>query len=187
MITADFTHCISLEQFYKEIKTTHQNAHGDAYTAHHDEISRLIQTEKLHTYRELGVMQGATAACAAVSGVKSLHLIDINLSRFLSYEKLFKDQVLILSEKSSVNFTNDSIHDVDILLIDSLHNPDHVRKELDIFHKTTKRHIIFHDTYSIKSIQKMIENWLKEHQEWELKKYYRENVGFTRISRKELT
>lgn len=185
MITADFTYCKTLTEFYEEIRMCHENAHGHEYTDHHREMRRLFLEEGISSYRELGIMQGATAACAAVYGAKKLHLIDIDVSRFTPYFPLFKNIDIVVSKASSHDFNVNKLEDVDLLLIDTLHNAKHVEKELNIFAPSTRKYIILHDTYAVESIQKMIENsWLPNNPEWKLAKYHKRNVGYTLLERK---
>ena len=77
MITVDLTHTKTLKDFYSEIKSAHQKAHGDLYVAHHDKMVELAA--ECVSYRELGVMQGATAAAVVLAGIRDIHLIDIKV------------------------------------------------------------------------------------------------------------
>lgn len=187
MITADFTHCPNIKKFYEEIKKAHQQAHGEEYVEHHKEIQHYLKIPMMKSrYRELGVMQGATAAAALVAGAEQLHLIDTDMSRFKPYRWLFNSdtQSVIVEQKSSLDFDALAIPECDVLLVDTLHNPDHVKRELDMHSLTTTRAIIIHDTFAIPSIQHMVERWVVTNSEWSMAKYFKVNVGYTLLLRK---
>lgn len=181
MITSDFTHCTSLVSFYNEIRECHEKAHGTEYTAHHMEIYKCFTERSCKTYRELGVMQGATAACAELAGAEKLELIDIDLSRFRPYQHLFSKAKAI--ECSSLRPIK-PIENTDVLLIDTVHSPVQVRSELTVFSPYTSRYIILHDTAAVPSIQHMIEKqWLPKNKSWQLVEYFTKNVGYTLLKR----
>lgn len=185
MITADFTHCNDIKTFYQAIRSKHMEAHGAEYVAHHDKINELFHTHGLTSYRELGIMQGATAACAALAGATDLHLIDVDVSRFEPYRHLFDSAVLSLSveQKSTLSYDSNKLSPCDLLLVDTLHNPDHVQQELNIFSPSTKGFIVIHDTHAIPSIQEMVNRWLKINTQWKLHNYFNQNVGYTTLER----
>lgn len=187
MIKADFTHCTNIEDFYKDIKNIHMQAHGEEYVEHHKEIQHYLKVPMMRSrYRELGVMQGATAAAAFVAGAEQLHLIDTDISRFKPYRWLFNSdkQTVIVDQKSSFDYDASTIPECDVLLVDTVHNPEHVKRELDIHSPSTSRAIIIHDTFSIPSIQYMVERWVHDNAEWNMAKYFRANVGYTLLLRK---
>jgi len=182
MIRLKETKFTDLEQFYSQIKHTHEEAHGKDYTAQHDVIKD--KAAECETYRELGIMQGATAAAAALAGYKSLHLIDIDPKPFQPYEYLFKDYNYKITKKSSTEFKPEELEPVDFLLIDSLHIPSHLRNELKIHPQRVNKYILFHDTFTKKQLQNEIDFFVKKnYKEWELVKYYQKNVGYTLIKR----
>lgn len=181
MITANFEHCTTLINFYNEIRECHEKAHGIDYTAHHTEIYKCFSERNCKTYRELGVMQGATAACAELAGAEALELIDIDLSRFRPYQHLFSRVDAI--ECSSIR-PKMPIKTTDVLLIDTVHSPSQVRNELSIFAPHTNKYIILHDTAAVSSIQFMLEKqWLPRNPAWQLELYFAANVGYTLLKR----
>lgn len=172
----------SLSDFYTAIKKCHEDAHGVEYTAQHNVIQD--KASECETYRELGIMQGATAAAAALAGYKSLDLIDIDVKPFRTYEYLFEDYEYTLTARSSIDYTPEDLDPVDFLLIDSRHVSSHLEKELKIHAQRVNKYILFHDTFSIKSLQNTISQFLVlNYKEWELETYYQENVGYTLIKR----
>ena len=115
MITVDLTHTKTLKDFYSEIKSAHQKAHGDLYVAHHDKMVELAA--ECVSYRELGVMQGATDAAVVLAGIRDIHLIDINMSRFKPYKHLFESHVDTFHVVAESSIKNNPLNDrpVDML------------------------------------------------------------------------
>ena len=172
-----------LQEFYDSIRWCHENAHGKDYTAQHDVIK--LKASECQTYRELGIMQGATAAAAALAGYEKLHLIDVSIQPFEPYISLFdsiKPKVTI-EERSSIRYKPNELEKVDFLLIDSLHIPGHLKQELKIHAPRVKKYILFHDTFSKTSLHKEVLFYIKTKPQWELVEYYEKNVGYTLIKR----
>lgn len=184
MIRLKETKFSDITQFYTDIKASHITAHGVEYTAHHYEIFNCAS--ECTSYRELGVMQGATAAAAVVAGYKNIHLIDIDLSEFTPYAYLFEasDADVYSEQKSSINFGAHELSRVDFLLIDSLHAAKHLKLELAIHASKVNKYILFHDTLTKKSLQRVIEKFISDNvEQWQLVEYYQKNVGYTLIKR----
>ena len=182
MIKGDFTHCENIVQFYSEIRTLHEEAHGKEYVAHHDEMSRLAK--ECTSYRELGTMQGATAAALAVAGIPYIQLVDITFEKFRPYQHLFKDINLEMHEISSIDPSLSSLKPVDMMLVDSVHVGAYTLKELALHAKSVRKYIVFHDTVKpTDDIQKAIMQFLKQNTNWTLETVYTQNVGFTTIRR----
>lgn len=184
MIRLKKTDFKDLQEFYDSIRWCHENAHGKEYTAQHDVIK--LKASECQTYRELGIMQGATAAAAALAGYEKLHLIDISIQPFKPYISLFdpiKPKVTI-EERSSIHYKPNELEKVDFLLIDSLHRDGHLKKELSIHAQRVNKYILFHDTFVKKELQRVIDKFVKaNYREWTLVEYYQENVGYTLIKR----
>jgi len=174
----------SVKHFHDEVKKCHENAHGKAYTAQHDVIIKY--GSECETYRELGIMQGATAAAAVVAGFKDLHLIDTDLKNFNEFKPIFEKENIKMKVdgKSSLSYRSEDLPEVDFLLIDSLHLADHLRKELSIHASRVNKYILFHDTFVKKELQRVIDKFVKaNYREWTLVEYYQKNVGYTLIKR----
>lgn len=184
MIRLKKTNFKDLQEFYETIRSCHENAHGKEYTAQHDVIK--LKASECQTYRELGIMQGATAAAAALAGYEKLHLIDIDIKSFLPFKQYFSKANINfkLENKSSISFNSDQLEKVDFLLIDSFHQSGHLRKELSIHASRVNKYILFHDTFTKKELQSVIDKFVKDnYTEWALVEYYQENVGYTLIKR----
>ena len=180
MIQGDFTHCTDIAQFYTEISNLHRDTHGIQYTAHHDEMFDILQ--QCESYRELGIMQGATAACAVLAGIKKLHLIDIEISRFLPYVPLFWDVDMLVTECDDLKVPD--LYPVDFLLVDSLHTYKHVKAQLEVHSKFVNKYIMFHDTAAQKGVKQAVNEFLRANEDWKLVLHYPENVGYSLIERK---
>ena len=173
----------SVKHFHDEIRECHEKAHGKAYTAQHDAIIKY--GSECETYRELGIMQGATAAAAVVAGFKDLHLIDIDLKNFNEFKPIFEKENIKMKVdgKSSLSYRSEDLPEVDFLLIDSLHVPGHLKQELKIHAPRVKKYILFHDTFSKTSLHKEVLFYIKTRPQWEVVEYYEKNVGYTLIKR----
>jgi hypothetical protein len=184
MIQLKKTDFKNLQEFYDTIRLCHENAHGKDYTAQHDVIKD--KAAECQTYRELGIMQGATAAAAALAGYEKLHLIDINIDPFEPYISLFDSikSTVTVEERSSITFKLNELEKVDFLLIDSLHKENHLRRELAIHAPRVNKYILFHDTFEKPELQEVIDKFIKNNiTSWELEEYYQKNVGYTLIKR----
>lgn len=179
MIRSNFEHCKTIDQFYKEISRVHREAHGTDYTAHHNEMFSKLPECK--SYRELGIMQGATAACAVVAGITDLHLIDLDISNFVPYSHLFRDIDLRVDECDDLKVSN--LIPVDFLLIDSVHTYSHVKKQLELHPQYVNKYILFHDTEAQKGVKKAIDEFILSNSEWCIEKHFSKNVGYTLIKR----
>ena len=106
-----------------------------------NELTRIAYF--LQYYRELGVNQGATAAAVVLAGIRDIHLIDINMSRFKPYKHLFESHVDTFHVVAESSIKNNPLNDrpVDMLLIDSLHTANHVKAELRIHAPSVNKYI----------------------------------------------
>ena len=183
MIRLKKTDFRDLQEFYDSIRWCHENAHGKDYTAQHDVIK--LKASECQTYRELGIMQGATAAAAVVAGFKDLHLIDVDLKNFNEFKPIFERENIKMKVdgKSSLSYRSEDLPEVDFLLIDSLHVPGHLKQELKIHAPRVKKYILFHDTFSKTSLHKEVLFYIKTRPQWEVVEYYEKNVGYTLIKR----
>ena len=164
----------TLQEYYEQIVTQQQEAHGESYTAHHDAIRKYLNGG---VYRELGVHQGATSACACLAGAKSVTGVDITAKLILPFVPLFGPYDYTFIEKSSHDPS--TVGECDVLLIDSKHTPQHLKKELQLHASSVRNYIIMHDTYKIKGLHKVA----SQLEGWKVEEYYQENVGYTVLSR----
>ena len=93
------------------------------------------------------------------------------------------------------NTTDLTIEETDLLFIDTLHNYNQLKKELELHSHKARKYIIFHDTTSFEYIGESYECgyekgiWpaieeLIEKGVWEIKERYTNNNGLTILSRK---
>ena len=186
----------TLEEFYSEIRKQQERAHGRDYCHHHDSIVACIKEGQCSSYKELGTHQGATAAAALLSGkIKKIELVDISFDIFNPNETLFTDYC---EKHNSIKFTKREIDSssfesiskeeddrYDILLIDSRHHPEHMRKELNIHSDRINKYIIAHDTsLPTDQLWKELQRFISiNSKKWKLKERNTTNVGYTVIER----
>ena len=185
MIKGDLEHCGHLRDFYKEIKELHQEHHGEEYTAVHSAILRYLPEGGV--YKEIGVMQGASLACAVLYGECDKYIgVDIDLSEFKPYEHLFRkyvksfDDVFEIIMHEGDTFSEFARTPCDILYLDSKHSNDHIELELKYHAENVSETIIIHDTKGKVAIDK----WLSDNDKgWFVRENYPVNVGYTVLQR----
>jgi len=186
MINAKLDHVKTLEEFYSEIRRQHEESHGVEYCWQHDAMTGLMK--QCDTYKELGTHQGASAAAACLTKPKKVSLVDIDLSRWKPFEKLFTDYC----EEHDIEFQTQEISSidakaigrVDLLLIDSNHQPAHLEKELAAHAQYVKKYIVLHDTSRLfgkpdDRLYKVAENFVSGITPWKIKFRETANVGYT--------
>lgn len=170
----------TLEEFYEMTLAAHDAKGQKANVQHLVKIRELM--EPGDRYRELGTMQGCSAAAAALAGASSLSLIDPNFTPFKPYQDLFDKAPLALwmweCKSSDVPKLNE-IMPVEVMLIDSDHRPQVLREELNIYAPKTRKYIVCHDTNSKPQLQKVIENYCTNNLNWRIIEYYKHGVGYT--------
>ena len=84
------------------------------------------------------------------------------------------------------------IEPTDLLFIDTEHNYDQLKDELEIHPKNAKKYMMFHDTVSFarkgmdgkdKGLMDAIEEFLEGNDEWKIKKHYENNNGLLVMER----
>lgn len=187
MIRANLDHVSTLEEFYSEIRRQQEEAHGHDYCQQHDAIQRLLKDCK--TYKELGTNQGGTAAAALLMKPKRVELVDINLDNYRKYaqpifEKYCEENGIELVAKE-VDSTSDASlgPEVEVMLIDSLHQRRHMEAELEKHQSRVSKYIVFHDTSSVPELYHGIIYFCNKNP-WELFERGTSNVGYTVIKRK---
>jgi|LWDU01.1.fsa_nt_gi hypothetical protein len=148
MINAELSHVKTLPEFYTEIRKQHEQAHGHDYCWQHDAMQKLMK--HCDTYKELGTHQGASAAAACLTKPKSVSLVDISFEKWRPFESIFRDYcaehniTLNVQEVSSI--ARETTGPVDLLLIDSNHQPAHLQQELALHVGHVSKYIVLHDT-----------------------------------------
>ena len=149
MINSELGHVATMEEFNSEIIRQQEEAHGEHYCAIHKAIKKYMK--ECDSYLELGTHQGGTASTAALCNPESIQLVDTDLSRFdkflrpiwNQYCEANKIQSRVLQE-SSISIA--STRKADMLMIDSLHHPNHMIQELRLHQVNINKYIIAHDT-----------------------------------------
>lgn len=154
MIRPDLSHVTSVQEFNNEIRRMQEDAHGEGYCDIHDLITKYIG--ECDSYMELGVMQGGTASAAMLANVKHIRLVDIDLSNYAKYLKPIahdycKENGIKLELKEIDSRSDEACMKVDMLMIDSVHNPTFMNQELSKHHLNVQKYIVAHDTSIIGS------------------------------------
>ena len=85
---------------------------------------------------------------------------------------------LVVKEADSGSLASLSVP-VDMMLIDSLHKPEQMKKELEIHGVSVNKYIIAHDTNTIPTLQMALENWCNENRSWKVHERGMINAGYT--------
>ena len=189
MIKPDISHVKDIKEFYEELVSAQQGSHGKEYTEHHKALVKCAK--ECETIKELGVCQGATLAAMLMTNPKKIAGYDIAAYYFEPYMKHFEKY----AEENNIDFSYNqmsshdpaSVSEVDMLHIDSLHQPDHLLQELKLHAPHVKKYIVFHDTANFKGSKglfKTIAHYITEiEQEWTVVDHYIQRVGYTVIKR----
>lgn len=136
MINAELGHVKTLREFYTEIRSQQEAAHGDDYCAQHDALMRLFNKEGCISYKEIGTHQGGTAAAVMQTCVSYMELVDIDMGKYRKFlapiaSKYCKDNDIELIVKETDSLGLGAIGKVcDVMLIDSVHKRPHMEAEL---------------------------------------------------------
>jgi hypothetical protein len=151
---------------------------------------------------ELGVNQGTSFCFLMLQKPKKIVGVDISLKKWrlgsmtsMALEPLalefMKENPMEYKMYECSSTNTKCVNDLDMLHIDSLHHPNHLQQELDIHASRVNRYIAFHDT-KLKNrettgeyaLWKVVDRFLNDHPEWELKEHYTEGrVGHAAIQR----
>lgn len=187
MINAELSHVKTLSEFYTEIRKQHEQAHGHDYCWQHDAMQKLMKD--CGTYKELGTHQGASAAAACLTNPKSVTLVDISFEKWRPFESIFSeycaehDIAFGVMETSSIDRATTS--PVDLLLIDSNHQPAHLQRELELHTPSVKKYIVLHDTSRLfgkldDRLWQVANNFVNGGiNPWIIKERCTDNVGYT--------
>ena len=193
MINAVLDDAKTLTEFYTSIRAQQESAHGDDYCNMHDAIVKYWNEGQCTEYMELGTHQGGSAACAMqLEGVKQIQLVDIDMSRYRKYlspiaaKHCAKNGInLILREADSRALS--SIGRCDMLVIDSVHNPNFMKQELDMHAHNVRKYIIAHDTWTLMGrVNPILHETLKEFaskNRWKVVHHEQKGPGYTVLSK----
>lgn len=190
MINSELGHVKTLIEFNQEIRRQQEEAHGDDYCEIHDAIKRYLLPGD--SYMELGTHQGGTASSAILCHPSKVVLVDIDLSRYRKYlepiaVEYCKSNDIELKAIEADSTSLAAFNMTDMLVIDSLHNPHHMNKELNFHGLNTRKYIIAHDTSIINgcnndSLFWCMDSYAKSHG-WQIIERGVTNVGYTVMKR----
>ena len=190
MVRVDLSGINTIEEFNTKIREKQTEAHGKHYCDIHDAISRYLTPGD--SYMELGVNQGGTASMALLCDISKVILVDIDTTRYFQYlhplaERHCKKHNIELRiiTGSSIDLTISN--NVDVLVIDSLHESNHMMKELELHGKNVRKYIIAHDTSIINGrLDESLFNCLTEYANingWSVVERGITSVGYTVLKR----
>lgn len=190
MINSQLGHVKTLEEFNSEIRRQQEEAHGLDYCQIHDAITKYMT--KCNSYMELGTHQGGTASAALLCRPKKAVLIDIDLSRFRKFlepiaVKYCEDHGIDFRAVETDSTSLAAFNMTDMLVIDSLHTPQHMMRELNFHGLNTKKYILAHDTSVINGgADESLFLCMKQYGDnngWEIIERGTTNVGYTVMKR----
>lgn len=174
----------TLTEYYDKLCALQCGRHGADYILVHDEIRGRLRG--CDSYTEFGINQGATLAAALLDRPKTVHAYDIRLGWYTEAAHLFTEYAVEHGIDYGVteSDTADCIIDpVDVLYIDSLHEHDHLVKELAIHGDRVNRFIIIHDTHSYPELKMAVLEYVDNNKDWSVISECNVNVGFMTIGR----
>jgi hypothetical protein len=191
MINAELGQVKNLKEFNTEIRKQQEEAHGVDYCQIHDAIKKYMKECK--SYMELGTHQGGTASIAMLSKPNRVFLVDMDMSRYrkflapIAQEWCDKNDIeLIVKEADSTSIG--TINMTDMLVIDSYHHPEHMKKELNLHGNNVRKYIIAHDTSIVNNkANDSLYQTMKQFADangWEVIERGTTNVGYTVIKKK---
>ena len=195
MLTAELKHVKSVDEFYTEIRSQQEEYHGKDYCAMHDAIRKYMKDCK--SYKELGTHQGGSAASAMTGEHKPeyMELVDINHEKYrwklksLAQPYCKKHGIdLVVREADSTALNSISDRDIDMLVIDSLHQRQHMEKELAMHAPYIQKYIIAHDTTicqdrPLDALYRCLSDFCGNGTTWKIIERGTENVGYTVLKR----
>lgn len=191
MINAELGHVKTLKEFNIEIRRQQEEAHGVDYCQIHDAIKKYMKDCK--SYMELGTHQGGTASAAMLCKPEKVHLVDLDMSRYRKYLEPIatawcEENNIELSVKESSSLSIATINMTDMLMIDSYHQADHMKKELDLHAPNVRKYILAHDTSVVNGRPNdSLFRCLKEFADkngWEVIEHGTTSVGYAVIAKK---
>lgn len=144
---------------------------------------------------EMGVRWVVSTYALLMGKPKKMISYDINPINSETIQQMVKDDTDF--EFRVANTLNLEIEDTDLLFIDTLHNYNQIKGELELHGNKARKYIIFHDTTTFEWIGESyegkvdeiglwpaIENFLEENPHWEILERFTNNNGLTILKRK---
>jgi hypothetical protein len=133
---------------------------------------------------EMGVRTGQSTRALLVEPI-TLRSYDLELDATVTdlFEKaksIGKDVSYAIGDTRQIEIEN-----TDMLFIDTLHEYNQLKIELNLHHHKVKKYIAFHDTGEpfVKELMPAIVEFMIEHPEWKFSYHNKDNSGFTVIER----
>ena len=178
----NFNDVVRLQDVYDITKKECDNGKGHTWARNLDLMNFASNSESI---MELGVNQGTSLALMMLQNPKKIIGVDIDLNNWnvgagfkplAPIAKKYADENNIDLEMIQTDSTDPvSTRNVDMLHIDSLHDPNHLNEELILHNQYIKKYIAFHDIKQGDwALWKVIEKFLKNMTEWKLKVKYNE-------------
>lgn len=194
MIKPDVTGQVNnLKELYDTLSKMQADAHFKEYIEHHKALLKCANDPDVNIIKELGVCQGVTLAAMLMANPKKITGVDITSKYYNPYrthfDKYAKENNIDFEfiEGSSIDQKN--VSQCDLLHIDSLHEPNHLAKELKMHAPYVNKYIVFHDTANFKTSKGLlvaIAHYITfEDQSWKIIDHYPHRVGYTVIERVE--
>ena len=141
MNVKDFGHVKDLKQFYTEIRSFYEGHYTSDFLRYYDHLEQLAK--ECQSYRELGVMQGGSAAAVLTGnpGIRA-ELIDITFKHLNGHKHAFEGYNVNWVENDSLTWPANQF---DMTLIDSLHHYKHVNREVLKYENSVNKYLVFHD------------------------------------------
>ena len=174
----------TLSEYYAKLYTLQSDAHSIDYMLVHEEIKKRLQG--VDSYTEFGINQGATLAVAMLNNVSTVRAYDIKFGWYTQAADIFERYAEDwgIDYEATESDTLDCVIDpVDVLYIDTLHEYDHLAKELALHGHKVNRFIIFHDTFAQSGLKRAVRQYVDAHEEWSIVTECDISVGFMTIER----
>jgi len=186
MCYINFSDCDSITDVQNLFLEKYKTVYGETYIKYLYKIKELLN--ECESYRELGTNQGASAFIAATTNIKILDLVDISFKGMDTNKKIL-DSFIILNNKKINYYEISSLdaeinYNTDFLFIDSLHEADHLSKEIEKYHNLTSKYIMFHDTTLYSELSTVVKNFIDNNNQWEILEIEDSFAGHTIIKRK---
>lgn len=143
---------------------------------------------------EMGVRTIVSTYALLMGKPKKMVSYDIRFADTDFIKELVKDDTEFVFEIA--NTLNLEMEETDLLFIDTLHNYNQLKRELELHGNKSRKYIIFHDTTTFEwggesyegkpevGLWPAIDEFLKENQHWEIHERFTNNNGLTVLKRK---
>jgi|TARA_Y100000389_G_scaffold102563_1_gene99407 hypothetical protein len=148
-------------------------------------IRLFVSQNNIKTAAEFGTAQCRVSSALLLGGIKKLFSVDIVKDKAVDHFETLCIEESFEFEFNLIDSAKYDLPKVDLLFIDSLHNRDHLKKELQN-HNKVDRFIMLHDTETFKEegdkgdgLQYEVEDFLNNNNNWKIKYQFVHNNGMT--------